>query len=101
MLFFTVSSLITILSGSASFFSLVSSTGVGTGYSTCLPLLLVIIAFTSSILGAGSPEEAISWTPLGLGRVWERNLPFSYTCSWLVNMEIEHCRLSNFLAISD
>ena len=81
MLFFIVSSLITILSGSASSSSLVSSTGVDTGYSTCLPLLRVIITFTSSILGAGSLEEAISWTPLVLSCVWEGNLPFFCTYS--------------------
>ena len=51
-------------------------------------------AFTPSILGVGSLEKAISWTPLGFGCVCEGNLPFSYTCCWLVSMEIEYCRLS-------
>ena len=69
MLFFTASSLITIPSGSASFPSLDSSVGVGMGCLICLPLLKVITAFTSSILGVGSLEELTSWTPLGLGCV--------------------------------
>ena len=96
VLFFTASSLITILSGSASSHFLASSVGVGKGCSICLPLLKVITAFTSSILGVGSLEELTSWTPLGLGCVWEGNFPFSCTCCWLVSLAIEYCRLSNF-----
>ena len=50
MLFFIESSLITILSGSTSFFFYVSSAVMGTGCSISFPLLKVMIAFTSSIL---------------------------------------------------
>ena len=100
MLFFIISSVMIILLRSAYFCSLACSTGVHTGCSPYLQLLRVIIAFTSSILGVGPLVEATSWTPLGLGCVWEGNLPFSCTCSWLVNLKIEHCRLSNFWAIS-
>ena len=78
--FFITSSLITIFSGSASFSSVPFSAGLGTGCSTSLPLLRVIIALTLSILGGGSLEELNSCTPLGLGYVWEGNFPFSYTC---------------------
>ena len=100
MLFFTTSSLISIFSGSASFSSVSSSAGLGIGYSTFLPLLKVITAFTSSILGVGSLEELNSCTPLGLGCVCEGKFPFSYTCCWLLSLEIEYCRLSNFWARS-
>ena len=50
MFFFTESSLIIILSGSASFSFYVSSAVIGTGCSISFPLLKVMIAFTSSIL---------------------------------------------------
>ena len=50
MFFFTESSLIIILSGSASFSFSVSSTVMGTGYLISFPLLNVIIAFTLSTL---------------------------------------------------
>ena len=60
MLFFIISSLITILSGSSSYPSLASSSGLGIGCSTFLPLLKVIIASTSSILGVVSLYSAIS-----------------------------------------
>ena len=76
MLFFTAPSLIIILSSSSSYLSLASFVGVCTGCSICLSLLKVITAFTSSILGVGSLEELTSWTPLGLGFVWEGNFPF-------------------------
>ena len=79
MLFFSISSLITMLFYSVSFSSLVSSMGVGIGCSTCLPLLRVMTTFTSSILGVGSLEEVTSWTPLGFGCGYEGNLPFSCT----------------------
>ena len=52
MLFVIISSLITICSSSSYWPSLASSSGLGTGCSTFLPLLKVIAAFTSSILGA-------------------------------------------------
>ena len=62
MLFFTTSSLISIFSSSA-FFSFVSSfASLGIGCSTFLPLLKVITALTSSILGVGSLEELNSCT---------------------------------------
>ena len=67
MFFFTGFSLIITLSGSASFSLHVSSSVMGTGCSISLPLLKVIIAFTSSI-----PElldDPTSWTPFGLGNV--------------------------------
>ena len=67
MLFFIESSFITICSGSSSFSSLISSTGLGIGLSTYLPLLKVMMAFTSSILVAGLLAEPISLIPLGLG----------------------------------
>ena len=69
MLFFTTSSLIKIFSSSASFSFVLSSTGLGIGCSTSLPLLRVIIALTSSLLGGGSLEELNLCTPLGLGCV--------------------------------
>ena len=79
MLFFNESSLINMCTDSTSYSSIVSSASLGVGWSTCLPFLKVMIAFTSSILGAGLLAEPISWTPLGLGSVWEGNLPCSCT----------------------
>ena len=67
MFFFTGSSLIITLSGSASFSLHVSSAVVGTGCSIFLPLLKVMIAFTSSI--PGLLDDPISWTPFGFGNV--------------------------------
>ena len=69
MLFFTAFSFMTSSSGSASFAYWPSSVGLETGCLTLLPLLKVIIALTSSILGFGSLEELNSCTPLGLGCV--------------------------------
>ena len=94
MLLYTGSSLIITLSGSASFSLHVSSAVVGTGCSISFPLLRVMIAFTSSI-----PElldDPTSWTPFGFGKVWEGNLPLSYTSSKLLIFVIEYCRLSIF-----
>ena len=85
MLFFTEFSLITSSSGSASFASWPSSTGLGIGSLTSLQLLKVITTLTSSILGFGSLQEG--------------NFPFSCTCCWLVSLEIEYYRLSNFWEI--
>ena len=79
MFLFTGSSLMITLSGSASFSLHVSLTVMATGCSISLPLLRVMIAFTSSI-----PElldEPTSWTPFGFGNVWKGNLPLSYTSS--------------------
>ena len=80
MLFFIESSLINMCAGSTSSSSIVSLADLGTGWPTCLPFLKVMTAFTTSILGAGLLAEPISWTPLGLGSVWEGNLPCSCTC---------------------
>ena len=94
MFFFTGSSLIITLLGSASFSLHVSSAVMGTGCSISLPLLKVMITFTSSI-----PElldEPISWTPFGFCNVWEGNLPLSYTSSRLLIFVIESCKLSIF-----
>ena len=94
MFFFTGSSLIITLSGSASFSLHVSSVVMGTGCSISFPLLRVMIAFTSSI-----PElldEPTSWTPSGFGNVWEGYLPLSYTSSRLLISVIKYCRLSIF-----
>ena len=94
MIFFTGSSRITTLSGSASFSLHVSSAVMGIGCSISFPLLRVMIAFTSSI-----PElldEPTSWTPFRLGNVWEGNVPLSYTSSRLLIFVIEYCKLSIF-----
>ena len=69
VLFFTAFSLITSFSGLASFTSWPSSAGLRTGCLTSLPLLKVIAALTSSILGFGLLKELTSCTPLGLGCV--------------------------------
>ena len=69
VLFFTTFSLITSSSGSASFASWPSSAGLGTFCLTSLPLIKVITALTSSILGISSLKELNSCTLLGLGCV--------------------------------
>ena len=69
MLFFPAFSLITSSYGLTSFASWSSSAGLGTGCLTSLPLLKVITALTSYIMGFGSLEELNSCTPLGLGCV--------------------------------
>ena len=69
VLFFTAFPLVTSFSSSTSFVSWPSSAILGTGCLTSLPLLKVITALTSSILGFGSLEELNSCTPLGLGYV--------------------------------
>ena len=73
-------SLMIMCSGSPSSCSLVFPTGLDTGCSISLPLLKVIMAWTSSIFGAGSLRKVSSCNHLGLGSVWEGNLPFSYSC---------------------
>ena len=95
MFLFIDSSLIIILSSSASISFSVSSAILGTDCSISFPLLKVMIAFTSSILEL--LEEPVSWTPFGFGSVWEGNLPFSYTSSKLVILVMEYCRFSIFL----
>ena len=94
MIFFTGSSLMITLSGSASFSLHVSLAVMGSHCSISLPLLRVIMDFTSSI-----PElldEATSCTPFGFGNVWEGNLPLSCTSRILLIFVIECCRLSIF-----
>ena len=94
MVFFTRSSPMITLSGLASFSLHIYLAFMGTGCSISLPLLRVIMAFTSSI-----PElldEPTSWTPFGFGNVWEGNLPLSYTSSKLLIFVIEYYRLSIF-----
>ena len=91
---FIESSLMITLSGSDSFSLIVSSTALGTGCSISLPLLRVIIAFTSSI-----PElldEPTSWTPFKFGSVWEGNLPLSSISRILLIFVIEYYKLSIF-----
>ena len=94
MIFFTRSSLMLTLSGSASFSLHVSLAVMGIGCSISLPLLRVIMDFTLSI-----PElldEPTSWTPFGFSNVWEGNLPLSCTSSNLLIFVIEYYRLSIF-----
>ena len=69
VLLFTAFSLVTTSFGLASLASWPSFVGLGTGCLSSLPLLNVIIALTSSILGFGSLEELTSCIPLGLGCV--------------------------------
>ena len=69
VLFLPASSLVTTSYGSASLTSWSSSTGLGTGCLSYLPLLNVIIALSSSILGFISLEKLTSCTPLGFGCV--------------------------------
>ena len=69
MLFFTAVSRVTTSYGSTSLASWPSSAALGTGCLSSLPLLNVIIALTSSILGLSSLEELTSCTSLGLGCV--------------------------------
>ena len=91
---FIESSLMITLSDSASFSLHVCSTALGTGCSISLPLLRVIMDFTSS-----NPElldDPTSWTPFGFGNVWEGNLPLSCTSRILLIFVIEYCRLSIF-----
>ena len=69
MLLFTDFSLITSSSDLVSFASWSSSAGLRTGCLTSFPLLEVITALNSSILGFGSLEELTSCITLGLGCV--------------------------------
>ena len=96
--------LITPTSGSSS----IGSTNMGallagsrTASLIFVPLLNVTIALTSSILALGSLAEPISCIPLGFYCVWEGNFPFSGPCCWLDNMEMELCKLSYLLEISE
>ena len=96
MLAFIGSSLIITCSGSPFSCSLVFFTGLDTGCSISLPLLKGIMACTSSIFGVDSLRKFSSCTPLGLGSVWDGNLPFSYTCCWLFRLLMEVCMVSIF-----
>ena len=69
MLFFNAVSLVTTSYGLASSTSLPCSTALAAGCLSSLPLLNVIIAFTSSILEFGSLEELTACSPLGFGCV--------------------------------
>ena len=75
--------------------------GVGTAGFSSVPLLNVTTALTSSILALGSLAEPISCIPLGFCCVWEGNFPFSGPCCWLDNLEMELCKLSYFLEMSE
>ena len=66
-----------------------------------VPLLKVTTPLTSSILALGSLVEPISCIPFGFCCVWEGNFPFSGPCYWLDNLEMELCRLSYLLVISE
>ena len=96
MLSFIESYLMNMCSGSSSFCSLVFLAGLDTGCSISLPLLKVIMAWTSSILFSGSLGKLSSCTPLGLGSVWEGNLPFSSTYGWLFMPLIDDYMVSIF-----
>ena len=69
MLFFSTVCLINTSSGSVFSASWPFFTAMGAGYLSSLPLLNVMIALTSSILGFGSLEELTSCSPLGFGYV--------------------------------
>ena len=75
--------------------------GSGTAGLSSLPLLNVTTALTSSILALGSLVEPISCIPLGFCCVWEGNFPFSGPYCWLDNLEMELCKLSYLLEISE
>ena len=64
MLSFIESSLMIMCSGSPFSCSLVFPTGLDTGCSISLPLLKVIMAWTSSIFGAGSLRSLVHVLPL-------------------------------------
>ena len=86
MLPFIESSLMIMCSGSPFSCSLVFPIALDIGCSISLPLLKVIMAWTSSIFSAGSLRKFNSCTPLGLGSVFDGNLPFSCTCCWLFKL---------------
>ena len=96
MLPFIESSFMIMCSGSPFSCSLVFPTGLDTGCSISLPLLKVIMAWTSSIFAAGSLRKFSSCTPLGLGSVWDGNLPCSYSFYWLSKLLMVDCMVSIF-----
>ena len=75
--------------------------GFGTVGLSSVPLLKVTTALTSSILALGSLAEPISCIPLRFCCVWEGNFPFSGPYYWLDNLEMELCKLSYLLEISE
>ena len=97
MLSFIESSLMIMCSESSSSCSLIFPTVLDTCCSLSLPLLKVIMAWTSSIFGVGSLGKLSSCTPLGLDSVWEGNLPFSSTCGWLFRPLMDDCMVSILL----
>ena len=66
-----------------------------------VPLLKVTTALTSSILALGSLAKPTSCILIGFCCVWEGNFPFSGPCCWLNNLEMELCKLSYFLEITE
>ena len=75
--------------------------GVGTTGFSSVPLLNVTTTLNSSILALGSLAEPISCIPLGFCYAWEGNFPFSEPYCWLDNLEMELCKLSYLLEISE
>ena len=75
--------------------------GSGTIGLSSVPLLKVTTALTSSILALGSLAEPTSCILIGFCCVWEGNFPFSGPCCWLNNLEMELCKLSYFLEITE
>ena len=75
--------------------------GVGTAGLNYVPLLKVTTALTSSILALGSLADPISCILLGFCCVWEGNFPFLGPYCWLDNLEMELCKLSYLLEISE
>ena len=75
--------------------------GFGTTGLNSVPLLNVTTALTSSILALGSLAEPIPCIPLRFCYVWEGNFPFSRPYCWLDNLEMELCKLSYLLEISE
>ena len=96
MLSFIESSLMIICSGSPFSCSLFSPTGLDIGCSISIPFLKVIMSWTSSIFSAGSLRKFNSCTPLGLGSVWDGNLPFSCTFYWFFKLLMVDCMVSIF-----
>ena len=79
MLSFIESSLMIICSDSSSSYSLIFPANLGIGCLISLPLLKVIMAWTSSIFGAGSLRKLSSSTPPPpprIGQCLGRESPF-------------------------
>ena len=76
MLSFIESSLMIMCSDSSSSCSLIFPADLGIGCSISLPLLKVIMAWNSSIFGAGSLRRLSSCTPPRIGQCLGRESPF-------------------------